>query len=136
MNNLEAIISAHPIECGACQKCCKSNPGIQILPEVGDDPDLYEGYTEVIQGQLLLKRQSNGDCIYLDSERGCTNYENRPSICRSFDCRRGYVHWMGRSRKERQAAKKSGQLNPKVQLEGEKQLQRSLDLASGGSAGL
>ena len=127
MNQLETLISSNPIECGACQKCCQNNPGIQILPEFGDDPALYTGNTEEIDGHLVLKRQSNGDCVYLDSVTGCSNYENRPSICRSFDCRRGYMHWMGRRRKERLAAKKSGQLNPRVQREGEKQLKQILN---------
>lgn len=131
MDQLEAIISQNPIECGACQKCCQNNPGIQILPEFGDNPELYAGNTEEIEGQLVLKRQDNGDCIYLDSETGCTNYENRPSICRSFDCRRGYMHWMGHSRKERLAAKKSGQLNSKVQNEGGKQLKKVLNAIPG-----
>ena len=131
MDQLEAIISQNPIECGACQKCCQNNPGIQILAEFGDKPELYVGNTEEVEGQLVLKRQNNGDCIYLDSKTGCTNYENRPSICRSFDCRRGYMHWMGLSRKERLAAKKSGQLNSKVQNEGEKQLKQVLNAIPG-----
>ncbi len=126
MDQLEAIISSKPIECGACQKCCQNNPGIQILPEVGDKPELYGDNVEIIDGAMVLKRQSNGNCVYLDSERGCTNYENRPAICRSFDCRRGYMHWMKQSRKDRLAAKKSGQLNPRVQKEGERQLKLSL----------
>ncbi len=129
MDQLEAIISLHPIECGACQKCCQNNPAIQILPEVGDDPALYGDNVEFVEGTMVLKRQSNGSCIYLDSDSGCSNYENRPAICRSFDCRRGYVHWMKQSRKERLAAKKSGQLDPAVQREGEKQLKRILSSA-------
>lgn len=31
-----------------------------------------------------LKQHENGDCVFLDSQRLCTIYENRPSICRGF----------------------------------------------------
>ncbi|NBX68273.1 MAG: YkgJ family cysteine cluster protein [Proteobacteria bacterium] len=31
-----------------------------------------------------LKQRENGDCVFLDSNRLCTIYENRPSICRGF----------------------------------------------------
>ena len=31
-----------------------------------------------------LKQLENGDCVFLDSNRLCTIYENRPSICRGF----------------------------------------------------
>jgi Fe-S-cluster containining protein len=37
-------------------------------------------------GELVLRRRADGACIYL-GERGCTVYEQRPSVCRSFDCR-------------------------------------------------
>ena len=36
-----------------------------------------------------LAQQNNGDCIYLGPD-GCTNYANRPAICRKFDCRKFY----------------------------------------------
>jgi len=31
-----------------------------------------------------LKQRENGDCVFLDTKRLCTIYENRPSICRGF----------------------------------------------------
>lgn len=31
-----------------------------------------------------LKQRENGDCVFLDTNRLCTIYENRPSICRGF----------------------------------------------------
>ena len=38
-------------------------------------------------GQMLfLAQRPNGDCIYLDSLRGCSIYERRPAVCRAFSC--------------------------------------------------
>ncbi|MBM4302792.1 MAG: YkgJ family cysteine cluster protein [Deltaproteobacteria bacterium] len=31
-----------------------------------------------------LKQLENGDCVFLDANRLCKIYENRPSICRGF----------------------------------------------------
>ncbi len=33
---------------------------------------------------FVLGQQKNGDCIFLNEERTCTVYENRPEICRQF----------------------------------------------------
>ena len=37
-------------------------------------------------GELVLQRRSDGACVHL-GERGCTVYEQRPSVCHTFDCR-------------------------------------------------
>jgi len=37
-------------------------------------------------GELVLQRRSDGACVHL-GERGCTVYEQRPAVCRTFDCR-------------------------------------------------
>lgn len=39
---------------------------------------------------FLLETTAEGACIYL-GEKGCTIYERRPLICRSFDCRKHYL---------------------------------------------
>ena len=38
------------------------------------------------EGELVLQRRSNGACVHLGG-RGCTVYEQRPAVCRTFDCR-------------------------------------------------
>lgn len=35
-------------------------------------------------GLFTLAQRPNGDCLYLDSERRCTIYDKRPSVCRRF----------------------------------------------------
>lgn len=81
------IIETRPtrsVPCGTCTECCK-NDAVFIHPECGDDASLYE--TEMYEGRQILKHKPNGDCIYLERGRGCTNWENRPTICRELDCR-------------------------------------------------
>lgn len=70
------------VPCNGCRLCCQRDV-IVLFPEQGDK--LYEYEFEMAGEHAVLKRQANGSCIYLGPE-GCTNYENRPVICRSFDC--------------------------------------------------
>ena len=37
-------------------------------------------------GDLVLQRRADGGCVHL-GEQGCTVYQYRPSVCRTFDCR-------------------------------------------------
>jgi hypothetical protein len=39
---------------------------------------------------FLLATRSNGQCVYLGAS-GCTIYDRRPLLCRSFDCRKYYL---------------------------------------------
>jgi hypothetical protein len=39
---------------------------------------------------FLLATEENGQCVYLGA-KGCTIYERRPLLCRSFDCRAHYL---------------------------------------------
>lgn len=61
-----------------------------------DDVNLYHVhfYTPpgVGKAQLGLARKKNGDCYYLDRETGCVIYEQRPVVCRKYDCKGLLVH--------------------------------------------
>ena len=39
---------------------------------------------------FLLATETNGQCVYLGAA-GCTIYDRRPLLCRSFDCRKHYL---------------------------------------------
>jgi hypothetical protein len=39
---------------------------------------------------FLLAAEANGQCVYLGAT-GCTIYDRRPLLCRSFDCREHYL---------------------------------------------
>jgi hypothetical protein len=39
---------------------------------------------------FLLATEANGQCVYLGAA-GCTIYDRRPVLCRTFDCREHYL---------------------------------------------
>ena len=72
------------VPCGSCTLCCQGD--IVILhKEMGDRFSDYK--VRRIGRAWVLQHQENGDCIYLDREKGCTIHHNRPAVCREFDCR-------------------------------------------------
>jgi Putative zinc- or iron-chelating domain len=76
---------AGPVPCGGCSACCHY-PGI-VVDEKRDRKLLAHLLTERSpNGELVLQRRSDGACVHL-GERGCTVYEQRPAVCRTFDCR-------------------------------------------------
>jgi hypothetical protein len=74
-------------------ECCRSGQGLFLHPEQGDDPGSYRTRTLTGSGGetvFVLETTAAGACVYL-GEGGCTIYERRPLICRSFDCRKHYL---------------------------------------------
>jgi Fe-S-cluster containining protein len=126
---LEALLEANPLDCGDCHKCCQSHPGLLILEEFGDDVTLYEGNLTVEKrcGEQMLKTKPNGDCVYLDADKGCTAYDIRPKPCRVYDCRRDYIRWSAETRAERRRLIKTGQVTQNVQKEGRLRLKKIID---------
>lgn len=59
---------------------------------------------------MQLKHQANGDCIYL-GDHGCTIYDNRPRVCREFDCR---LTFATTSREQRRTMIKDGGMPKEV----------------------
>lgn len=81
------------VACAGCTECCHSNQGLFLHPEQGDDVESYQ--FRVVAGRdgsdvFLLATTPEGACVYL-GEEGCTIYERRPLLCRSFDCRKHYL---------------------------------------------
>ena len=73
------------VPCGACTACCYY-PGV-VVDEKRDRKRLAHLLTERSpEGELVLQRRPDGACVHL-GERGCTVYEQRPAVCRTFDCR-------------------------------------------------
>ena len=91
------------VKCGACRACCRGE-AVVLHPEHGDDVSSYETQPMPLPGlgggglleklavaigsssRLLLKQKTNGDCIYLSDDAGCTIHARRPAMCRVFDC--------------------------------------------------
>lgn len=96
--NAEFDISRSTVPCGTCRQCCRGNSFVMLLADEGDDVESYQH--EIVHlaaariGPLshkagsgpILKRQSNGDCVYLGPD-GCTIHDRAPKVCRAFDCR-------------------------------------------------
>jgi Putative zinc- or iron-chelating domain len=76
---------AGPVPCGACTACCHY-PAV-VVDEKRDRKRLARLLTERSpDGELVLQRRSDGACVHL-GKQGCTVYEQRPAVCRTFDCR-------------------------------------------------
>jgi Fe-S-cluster containining protein len=82
------------VACAGCTECCRSNQALVLQPAEGDDVASYQH--QVLQDRVsgepvfALAADEKGWCVYL-GERGCTIYERRPHLCRSFDCRKHYL---------------------------------------------
>ena len=80
--------------CNGCTECCRSNQGLVLHPEQGDDVVSYQHRTlaarDTGEPVFVLAADQSGQCVYL-GDRGCTIYERRPFLCRSFDCRTHYL---------------------------------------------
>ena len=76
---------ADPVPCGECSACCYYE-GIPV-DKKRDRRHLPHLLTERnCDGDLVLRRRPDGGCVHL-GEQGCTVYQYRPSVCRTFDCR-------------------------------------------------
>jgi len=90
---MKAGSSPTPVPCNGCTECCRSGQGLFLHPEQGDDVAAYQ--TRIAADSsgnpvFLLATTPAGACVYLGPS-GCTIYERRPVLCRSFDCRKHYL---------------------------------------------
>ena len=65
-----------------------------LHPEEGDDVESYRHSVAGHRGDgspvFVLATDEKDRCVYL-GPRGCTIYERRPILCRTFDCRKHYL---------------------------------------------
>jgi hypothetical protein len=81
------------VPCGGCTACCRSNQGLFLHPEQGDDVHSYQVQVRadpVSGNPVYLLDTKDGACVYLGAS-GCTIYDRRPLLCRTFDCRKHYL---------------------------------------------
>ena len=82
------------VSCNGCTECCRSNQGLVLHPEQGDEVESYQVQAVARDATgnpvLALATDESGKCVYLGSN-GCTIYARRPFLCRSFDCRKHYL---------------------------------------------
>lgn len=110
------------VPCGTCTACCRNGELIALLPERGDDLTVLSQHTE-IAGVRVLHHKPNGECVYLEDD-GCSVHENRPFVCKGFDCR--VLHHI-KSRRELRAMVKNGEIAKTVVKAGAERL-HTLDI--------
>jgi hypothetical protein len=76
---------AGPVPCGNCSACCYY-AGIPVDKKRDRRRLPYLLTERNADGELVLQQRADGACVHL-GEQGCTVYEQRPAVCRSFDCR-------------------------------------------------
>lgn len=83
-----------PVPCNGCTECCRSGQGLFLHPDRGDDLESYRhrAIADPATGNTihLLEVNEQGACVYLGPS-GCTIYDRRPLLCRTFDCRTHYL---------------------------------------------
>ncbi|HTX70744.1 MAG TPA: YkgJ family cysteine cluster protein [Thermoleophilia bacterium] len=87
---LESDVPAD-VPCGACNACCRTFHQIHLRP--GENrarkrlpAEYLSAATGLPPGYLLLGYTDDGACPVLVGGR-CTIYEDRPLVCRTYDCR-------------------------------------------------
>ncbi|MCH9648760.1 MAG: YkgJ family cysteine cluster protein [Deltaproteobacteria bacterium] len=82
-------------QCTRCGNCCTGAPGtvrvtdreIEALARRLDleDHQFRRLYTRpLMDGANSLKEKKQGDCVFWESEKGCTVYPDRPRQCRTW----------------------------------------------------
>lgn len=103
------------VNCAGCTACCSKE---WIFLDENDDPNQYQTQPAPPESgrQYALAQKPNGDCVYLENGK-CSNYENRPEVCRDYDCRVAYVFWPKHHQK---AMIEAGTLRPEQMEAGKK----------------
>src|SRR5207248_6052084 len=59
---------------------------LATLADYLDQPaeQVFAQKTRVVDGEMSLIEQANGDCVFWDRARGCTVYPARPTQCRTW----------------------------------------------------
>ena len=90
------------VPCNGCTACCREQM-VTLDPKLGDDLEVLSQHF-ALGHMLILESTENGDCVYLD-DGGCSVWEHRPAMCRTFDCRK---HFQSFTRPERRRMVKAG----------------------------
>lgn len=76
------------VPCDGCTVCCRGED-VVIRPQDGDDLQKYKTHLKLRNGDLVsvLDHKENSDeCVYLIDNK-CSIYDDRPIVCRTYDCR-------------------------------------------------
>mgnify|MGYP000445087340 CR=1 FL=1 len=80
--------------CIRCGKCCCIRDGVVYLQHKDiqrlakyfqiSEKEFLRKYTHTEDKHIVLNDFPNGNCIFFDSDNGCTVYKHRPAQCRIF----------------------------------------------------
>jgi Fe-S-cluster containining protein len=83
------------VPCKSCSACCRHH---LVHLSAADEPHIAAYDTRQVGASRVLKLKENGDCTHL-GPGGCTIYDRRPLVCRSFDCRKQLMTLAGSERR-------------------------------------
>ena len=72
--------------CERCGKCCKANGLIPPLLPGEDAPLWLHALVDGLRDRLGKEAEYYSSCVFLTGDRRCAIYEDRPVVCRDFDC--------------------------------------------------
>jgi Fe-S-cluster containining protein len=84
-------VASPDVDCASLAPLCKVRCCRTLDVELARE-DLQDGLQWEIEAPYLLARGHDG-CTYLGAQ-GCTVYERRPAVCRSYDCREDSRVWI------------------------------------------
>lgn len=78
------------VPCASCRVCCRHQLVI-LTPE--DEPRItaYD-FREIVGAGIAIKvlnARADGECVHLGPD-GCLIYDQRPEVCRAYDCRKQF----------------------------------------------
>jgi Fe-S-cluster containining protein len=90
-------------ECTRCGRCCGGTSGTVLVSDAEietlarrldmKDAEFRRVYTVTRRGgDVSLRERANYDCVFFDTERGCTVYEDRPRQCRTYPFWESILH--------------------------------------------
>jgi Fe-S-cluster containining protein len=74
------------MDCKGCGKCCDitNDPYLDVELFEEDRVPIYGLEFRSSSGQFYLKRNLDGTCIFLNENKECAIYNDRPRECREF----------------------------------------------------
>jgi Putative zinc- or iron-chelating domain len=83
------------VPCNGCTACCRGH--IVVLSDK-DEANMPAYDWRQLGKHKVLNNKPNGDCAHVGPD-GCTIYEKRPAVCRTYDCRKHFKSLTGNERR-------------------------------------
>ena len=74
-------------DCRKCGECCRLNGLIPPVLEHDTGPDWLLSLVQILR-EHTTDIAGDRPCMFLTRDNRCAIYNDRPNVCREFDCRR------------------------------------------------